>query len=180
MTVLALRQRRPAVLEDLLAAYGKEIQAVAYLIVRDRADAEDVVVETLVAALEHGSELREEAALRSWLLRIATNKALSIRRHTARVVRLETVPEGSSRSHENDSLMRAVLIDGVNTLPPRMKAAIVLRYYADLSVEECARALGKSPNTVKAQLQEGLERLRSALADASGGASQKALEARNV
>jgi RNA polymerase sigma-70 factor (ECF subfamily) len=83
MVVQALRTRQPAVLEDLLAAYGREIQSVAYLIVRDRTDAEDVVVETLIAALEHGPALRDEQALRAWLLRIATNRALSMRRRTS-------------------------------------------------------------------------------------------------
>jgi DNA-directed RNA polymerase specialized sigma24 family protein len=52
MTVEALRRRRPEALDDLLATYGKQIQGVAYLILRDRADAEDVVVETLLTAYE--------------------------------------------------------------------------------------------------------------------------------
>jgi RNA polymerase sigma factor (sigma-70 family) len=57
------------------------------------------------------------------------------------------------------------LLDGVADLPPQMRAAVVLRYYADLPVEEVAAALGKSPNTIKAQLQTALDRLRVALAD---------------
>jgi RNA polymerase sigma factor (sigma-70 family) len=166
MVVEALRMRQPAVLENLLATYGREIQAVAYLIVRDRADAEDVVVETLVSALEHGPSLREDSALRAWLLRIATNRALSMRRRTARVVRLEVVPEMPARGGV-DSDSRLALLDGIAGLPPRMRAALVLRYYADLSVDECATALGKSPNTIKAQLQEALARLRVAMGEDS-------------
>ena len=54
MTVEALRRRRPETLADLLRAYGRELQAVAYLILRDRADAEDVVIETLLTAFERG------------------------------------------------------------------------------------------------------------------------------
>ena len=76
MTVEALRRGRPEVLADLLALYGRDMQAVAYLIVRDRAAAEDIVADSLLAALDHGRSLRDEAALRPWLLRIATNKAL--------------------------------------------------------------------------------------------------------
>jgi DNA-directed RNA polymerase specialized sigma24 family protein len=48
-----------------------------------------------------------------------------------------------------------------------MRAAVVLRYYADLTVDEVARALGKSPNTIKAQLQTALDRLRRSLTDPS-------------
>jgi RNA polymerase sigma-70 factor (ECF subfamily) len=169
MTVEALRGRRPDVLEDLLVLHGREIQAVAYLILRDRADAEDVVIETLLTALEHGRRLRDEGALRAWLLRIATNHALGMRRSQARVVRLHVVPEPVGRGDvAAETTGRVALLDGVADLPPRMRAAVVLRYYADLPVEEVAIALGKSPNTIKAQLQVALDRLRSSLAESVG------------
>ncbi|HEY6015087.1 MAG TPA: sigma factor, partial [Candidatus Limnocylindrales bacterium] len=89
MTVEALRRRRPSTLADLLEAYGRELQAVAYLILRDRAEAEDVVIETLLTAFERGGDIRDERALRAWLLRVATNHALGRRRRTARLVRLD-------------------------------------------------------------------------------------------
>jgi DNA-directed RNA polymerase specialized sigma24 family protein len=65
MTVEALRRQRPETLADLLEAYGREIQAVAYLIVRDHAEAEDIVVETLLTAFERGGAIRDERALRA-------------------------------------------------------------------------------------------------------------------
>ena len=178
MTLQALRGRRPDVLEDLLALHGREIQAVAYLILRDRSDAEDVVVETLLSALEHGPSLRDDRALRPWLLRIATNHALGLRRSQARVVRLHVVPETSGRGDlAAEATGRVALLDGIADLPPRMRAAVVLRYYADLSVEDVAAALGKSPNTIKAQLQVALDRLRLALADPLGPSSSEARHA---
>jgi len=64
MTVEALRRRRPETLADLLATYGRELQSVAYLILRDRSEAEDVVIETLLTAFEKGGSVREERALR--------------------------------------------------------------------------------------------------------------------
>ena len=57
------------------------------------------------------------------------------------------------------------LLEGIAELPVQMRAAVVLRYYADLPVDEVAAALGKSPNTIKAQLQTALDRLRAALAE---------------
>jgi RNA polymerase sigma factor (sigma-70 family) len=69
-----------------------------------------------------------------------------------------------------DATTRITLLDGVDALPPQMRAALILRYYAELSVDEVATALGKSPNTVKAQLQAALDRLRIHLADPVGGA----------
>ena len=79
MTVEALRQRRPHTLADLLDAHGREIQAVAFLILRDRAAAEDVTIETLLTAFEKGDSIRDDRSLRAWLLKVATNKATAVR-----------------------------------------------------------------------------------------------------
>ena len=166
MTVEALRRPRPETLGALLEAYGRELQAVAHLILRDRQEADDIVIETLLAAYERGGSIRDERALRAWLLRVATNHALSRRRRTARVIRLDVVPDFAGvRDLASDSTTRVALLDSVGALPAAMRAAVVLRYYADLPVEEVAAALGKSPNTIKAQLQTALGRLRVHLAE---------------
>jgi RNA polymerase sigma factor (sigma-70 family) len=166
MTVEALRRQRPETLGDLLEVYGRELQAVAYLILRDRAGAEDIVVETLLTAFERGGSIREERALRAWLIRVATNHALGVRRRSGRMVRLDVVPDRPAKGDlGGDSSTRLALLDGIADLPLQMRTAVVLRYYADLSVDEVATTLGKSPNTIKAQLQTALDRLRIHLAD---------------
>ena len=97
---------------------------------------------------------------------VATNEALGLRRRTARLVRLDVVPDAAGpRDLAADASTRVTLLDGVDSLPAQMRAAVVLRYYADLSVDEIATALGKSPNTIKAQLQVALDRLRQYLAE---------------
>jgi RNA polymerase sigma factor (sigma-70 family) len=166
MTVEALRRRRPQTLADLLDAHGREIQAVAYLILRDRLAAEDVTIETLLTAFEKGGSIRDDSAVRAWLLKVATNKALAIRRTGSRFVGLDLVPERAAPGDlAGEAASHIVLLAGVAELPPAMRAAVVLRYYSDLPVEEVAAALGKSPNTIKAQLQTALDRLRRSLAD---------------
>lgn len=168
MTIAALRGRHPEVLDDLLARYGRELQGVAYLILRDLAAAEDVVVDTLLTALDRGDQLRDESALRPWLLRIATNRALGIRRSGARVLTLQSVPEMAVRAGTSDD--RVVLLAAVERLPQRTRAAVVLRYYADMSVRDVASAMGTSENTVKTQLREALALLRTALGNEAGDA----------
>ncbi len=178
MTVEALRRRRPETLGALLETYGRELQSVAYLILRDRAEAEDVVIETLLTAFERGGDIRDERALRAWLLRVATNQALGVRRRSARVTRLEVVPDRAAAGDLGaDSSTRIALLDGIADLPVQMRAAVVLRYYADLGVDEIATTLGKSPNTIKAQLQTALDRLRIHLADPVGPSLGEAFHA---
>jgi RNA polymerase sigma factor (sigma-70 family) len=169
MTVEALRRRRPETLGELLETYGRELQSVAYLILRDRDAAEDVVIETLLTAFERAGSIRDDRALRAWLIKVATNHALGMRRRSGRVVRLDVVPErAASGDLGSDSSTRVVLLDGIADLPVQMRAAVVLRYYADLGIDEIAATLGKSPNTIKAQLQTALDRLRIHLADPVG------------
>lgn len=62
----------------------------------------------------------------------------------------------------DDSL---ALWQAVRDLPPRMRAAIGLRYYLDLPVETVAQVLNVSPNTIKTQLKSALAHLRTSLAD---------------
>ena len=167
MTVQALRSRQPHTLADLLDRYGREIQAVAFLILRDRALAEDITIETLLTAFERGGSIRDEAALRPWLLKVATNKAISVRRRGSRIVGIDLAPDRAAPGDvAGEAAFRITLIAGIDALPPAMRAAIVLHYYSDLSVEAVATALGKSPNTIKAQLQTALDRLRRSVGDA--------------
>ena len=72
----------------------------------DRAAAEDVMVDTLMAALDRGSQSRDPNALRAWLLRIATNQALGSRRKGARVDPSPR-PARSTRSHGRPGCRRS-------------------------------------------------------------------------
>jgi RNA polymerase sigma-70 factor (ECF subfamily) len=164
MTVEALRRGRPEVLDDLLRSYGHDLHAVAYTILRDRSAAEDVVADTLLIALDKGDQLRDDSALRPWLLRIATNRALRHRHRGARIVELEVI-DGMAAPAGPDAEELTTLWNAVAALAPRMRAAVVLRYYLDLSVDDVAAALEVSPNTVKTQLKSALARLRAALAE---------------
>jgi RNA polymerase sigma factor (sigma-70 family) len=172
LTVEALRRGEPEVLADLLAQHGREIQGVAWLILRDSQAAEDVLMDTLITALDHGSTLRDGRALRAWLLRIATNLALGARRRKQRVTTIDVLPDAPAP--QSDATDRLVLLAGLAELPPRTRAAVVLHYYADLSVADVAAAMGTSENTVKTQLRTALGRLRASLgaADARGAATE--------
>ena len=73
------------------------------------------------------------------------------------------VPDRPARRTDEDE--RLTLLSCVDRLAPRTRAAVVLRYYADLSVRDVAETLGTSENTVKTQLREALAQMRTALAE---------------
>jgi RNA polymerase sigma-70 factor (ECF subfamily) len=148
-------------LDALYARYADEIQGVAFLILRDRYEAEDVMAETLITAWRRGRDLRDAAALRPWLLRIATNHALAVRRKGRNVRPMDDVDVAVADS-TGPLATRIALAAAIDRLPAEMRAAVVLHYFADLSVEDVARALKKSPNTIKSQLRVALGQLRAA------------------
>ncbi len=174
-----LRDHRPEAVDRLLAEHGAEIQTVAQVILRDRDEAADVLEETVIAAWEKASSLRDPAALRPWLLRIATNRALNRRRRTARLVCLDSVLDQPAADPLAPMETHLAILDGLALLAPRERAAIALRYLADLPLEEVARAMGTSTNTVKTQLREALAKLRRGM-DEGAGARTAPAEARHA
>lgn len=164
--VAELRQGHVDALDTLLRTYGGEIQAVAYLTLRNEHDAEEVLADTLLTAWQKIGTLRDPDRLRPWLLTIAIRIALRRRRRLQpRVVSLD--PGAVSPSTAPATLDELELRDAINRLPPRMRAVVALNVVADLPVAEVARVLGTSENTVKSQLRVARARLRVALRDPS-------------
>lgn len=159
---LALRARDPTAVSDLLAAFGQEIQAIAYLILRSHADAEEVLMDTMVTAWKHSGDLREQTALRAWLLRIASRHALSRRRSRKATRPLDGEAERIA-VREDATIERLAILDELDRLPPQIRAAIVLHYVSGLRIPDVAYVLRKSENTVKTQLKVGRARLHAAL-----------------
>jgi RNA polymerase sigma-70 factor (sigma-E family) len=135
----------------------------AYLITGDREEAADVAQEAFARAFQHWRKVRTMDRPGAWLQRVASNLAISWRRRNRFWARAAEAPERAAPDREvTDDLL---LIEGLQLLTPAQRAAIVLRYYADQSVEQTARALGKRPGTVRALTSQGVARLRDFLAD---------------
>jgi RNA polymerase sigma factor (sigma-70 family) len=133
--------------------------------------AEDLVQEAFLRAFGQLDTLREQAAFPGYLRQTVLNQArahfrrrrierLSVRRHAL----LAGSPPGVPPDVEQrDSLWRAL-----QRLPYRQRAALVLRYYEDLSESEAAQVLGTSVSAVKALVSRGTRALRAEL-EPSGG-----------
>jgi RNA polymerase sigma factor (sigma-70 family) len=61
--------------------------------------------------------------------------------------------------------LRIVMLDALATLPPRARVVVVMRYWADLSVDQTAELLGCSPGNVKSQSARALDKLRRVLGE---------------
>jgi len=156
---------------DLAIEFGAALErqtpillASARALLRNEADARDLVQTTLEIASRRIGELRDPFALRPWLMAIQVREAFRLRRRLARLIHLApTVLElqGSPGPDSDVIALRAALPN----LPPRARAAVVLHYLGGLSVAEVARAMKISENTTKGHLKVGLARLREELKD---------------
>ncbi|MFQ5523636.1 MAG: RNA polymerase sigma factor [Acidimicrobiia bacterium] len=145
---------------------------VAYLVVRDSSEAEDVTQDALVKAYQSLDRFRAEAPFRPWLLRIVRNEALNRVRSTKRRERLalqvanDPVSGDAAPSPETEVMseeVRGRLLGLIEDLPERYRNVIVHRYLLDLSEEETSQILGVPVGTVKSRSWRAVQRLRRSL-----------------
>ena len=116
--------------------------------------AEDAFQETFLRALKAYRRLEHAEHLRAWVLTIAQNVALdALRRSKPSSELVDTGVEDSRPAYEN-------LADLTDGLPPKERAAVVLRYGYDLSYDQIAAAVGSSPDAARQAASTGVRRLR--------------------
>ncbi|HEC34657.1 MAG TPA: RNA polymerase sigma factor [Chloroflexi bacterium] len=164
-------------LEALVRRYQVQAVRAAYLIVRDRETAEDIVQSAFLRAYQRIGQFDAERPFGPWFLRSVVNDAIKAAARRQRQVPLEA---GSGR--EEASLVdlladpnpgpadlveaaetRQAVLAALDRLPPAQRAAIVLRYYLGLSEAKMADELACPPGTVKWRLHAARKRLRALL-----------------
>ena len=126
-----------------------------------RAEAEDCFQETFIAALRAYPRLRADSNLRAWVLTIAHRKALDSHRGRARRALPVADPAAvDGRSSTPAPARDEALWGAVHGLPERQRAAVLLRFLADLPHRDIAAAIGCSEQAARRSLHEGLIKLR--------------------
>jgi RNA polymerase sigma-70 factor (sigma-E family) len=138
--------------DDLFQRRYQPMVRVAYLLVGSRAEAEDVVQDAFARVdLRWGRMDNPDG----YLHRCVVNRAYDVLRRRRLEQRV-----GRLRRDETSELQADELGDALAALPPKRRAAVVLRYYAGLSEREIADALGVRPGTVKSMVHRALAQLR--------------------
>ncbi len=178
--------------ESIMRRHNRLMFRTARGIVNDDNDAQDVVQEAYLRAFAAMRSYRGEAALSTWLARIAINEALSLQRKKGRLAPHEsqvpsdtqhlaeeaTMAELSSDtpSPENQAAqaqLRVLLQRAIDQLPPLYRSVFMLRAVQEMSVEETASALQVSPDVVKTRYLRARSMLRNQLhADVGPEATQ--------
>ncbi len=168
-----------AACEDCVRLHAPGIYRLALRLMRDEAEAEDVMQETFLNAFKAIDQFDGRSGLRTWLYRIAYNAAMMrLRRPRREFVTVEaasepeegtpvprelydwsSVPEQEMEKAE----LRAEMEKAIEDLPEKLKAVFVMRELEELSTEETAEALGVKLEVVKTRLHRARLRLRERL-----------------
>lgn len=130
----------------------------------DRGVAEELAQETLIRVWDRWATVRRASSPDAWAHRVALNLANShFRRRAAERRARHRMGETREAEEETDTSVAVSVRDAVAALPPRQRAAVVLRFYGDLSVADAAAVLNCAPGTVKSLTARGVAALRQSL-----------------
>ena len=170
--IASARQGEAAAWEGLVAQHQEAIFRLAYLLLGDADDAQDVAQETFIRAYQALDRFDASRPMRPWLLRIAANLAHNRRRSAGRYLsalqrafRAEPPPPSpkpvealTGQQMEAHSLWRAV-----RRLRSDEQQVVYLRYFLELPEADMAAALDIAPGTVKSRLHRTLKKLRAVI-----------------
>jgi RNA polymerase sigma-70 factor (sigma-E family) len=155
-------------LGELYARHAPEGIRLAFLLTGDRALAEDLVQEAFARLVGRLRHLRDLGAFSAYLRRTIVNLSTSHfrRRRVERSYLERSAMAQESQTNPNEEL-DATMHEALLRLPERQRAAIVLRFYEDLSDVRTAEVLRCSPGTVRSLVSRGMTTLRSELEGAA-------------
>lgn len=177
--VLRARERDEAAVRTLTQRFNRRLFRVARSILRDDAEAEDVVQEAFVRAFTGLAMFRGDASFGTWITRIAMNEALG--RLRSRRPTVDWQSYGENRTHEQvldvplsavgddperimaQGEIRVVLEQAIDELPDSFRAVFVARLVEGMTVEETADLFGLKTETVKTRLHRARLLLRESL-----------------
>ena len=151
--------------ETIVRRREAQVLRIAFRILGNWADAEDVAQETFLRLHRHGTGFRDEAALGSWLYCVTVNLCFDRTRVAKPAAEM---PELQARGISAESSVirdqaKEKLMAALTMLPAKERAAVVLREIEGLTTAEVAEVLGSSEVTVRSQISKALGRLRGIL-----------------
>ncbi|MBI4314635.1 MAG: RNA polymerase sigma factor [Chloroflexi bacterium] len=170
---LVTRARRAdeAAWETLTRAYAEAAFRLAYLILGDPDDADDVAQEAFIRAYRALNQFDLARPFRPWLLSIVANLARNRLRSAGRyLAALQRAARADPEAHvgapaDSAAAEAREVWQAVKRLGQTDSEIIYLRYFLDMSEADTAQTLGVAPGTVKSRTHRALERLRSVVAN---------------
>jgi RNA polymerase sigma-70 factor (ECF subfamily) len=185
-----VRGGETALFEILMRRHNQRVYRVARSIVKDEAEAEDVMQQAYINAYLHLNQFERRAQFSTWLTRITMYEALARRRKTRPEEPLSMHEEGwvgapggaiesEQVSPERQAYSRELgrlIEDAVDALPETYRAVFMLREVEGLSTSETAEGLGVGEEAVKTRLHRARAMVRRSLTDQLGASAAQAFQ----
>ncbi|MEO8288915.1 MAG: RNA polymerase sigma factor [Chloroflexota bacterium] len=190
VAIQRLQHRDIGGLDELMLRYQLRAIRAAYLVCRDPSMAEDIVQTAFLRAYERIDQFDSSRPFGPWFLRSVVNDAIQATVREQRTIPLDTDIQiqivGSSTHWKSTGANVVEQIERLETgaeiraaiaqLPVKQRAAIVLRYYLDLTDDEISARLNSTPSTVRWRLHAARMRLRSLVPEWLRPAKQLSVE----
>lgn len=167
--VVAFRAGHAAAFDVIVRRHQRHVYQICYRFMHNHEDAADLAQDTFVRAHRGLARFNGNAALKTWLYRIAVNTCLNrLERKRPVMEPIDAEPRIDTRvEHPDAALARAEdaarVRNAIRRLPPKQRAALILRMYRELPHDEIAGILGSSVGAVKANVFHALANLRKML-----------------
>ncbi len=146
---------------DYVRSRSRALLRTAYLLTGNVADAEDLVQSALAKTYLAWDRIQDRSALDGYVRRAIVNTHISWwRRRRLEEYPTDEIPEQAVVDHPVSSDLQESLRRAIDRLPQRMRAAVMLRYYDDMTEAEVAEVLGISLGTVKSTVSRAMAKLR--------------------
>lgn len=169
-----------ALFEIIMRRYNQRLYRVARAILRQDAEAEDVMQDTYVRAYQHLGQFAGKARFATWLTRIAVHEALARAHRQSRFAPLDTAADpgdamtqlaSRARTPEqntSDAEIRRLLEQAIEALPEQYRTVVMLRDVQEMSTAETAACLELTEENVKVRLHRARAQLRRQLYRGAG------------
>ena len=149
------------VFRDYVRSRSRSLLRTAYLLTGNSADAEDLVQAALAKTYQAWDRIEDRGALDGYVRRAMVNTHISWwRRRRVEEFPTDEIPEQAVVDHAGSSEIEETLRRAIDRLPQRMRAAVTLRYFEDMTEAEVAEVLGVSLGTVKSTVSRAVAKLR--------------------
>lgn len=163
-----MKQGNPQIIQELYKRYNKVVYGIAFSILKNKEDAEDVVqiVFSKLYQMDKSKLPKEKAG--SWLYSVTKNEAFAIIRKKHENIKLENIYHCEKEENEIDNMIDKDSYDKlINKLDKKEQEIISLKILAGLTFQEIAEVLGESINTIKWRYYKSIYSLRIMLGNLS-------------
>jgi RNA polymerase sigma-70 factor, ECF subfamily len=167
------RRGDPRAFSDLLTGFDRGFRALAYRLLGDSHELDDVLQEAYVKAFRALPRFRRESTFRTWLYRVVYNTCLDhLKRGRPEPIELGAEIGGMAADPADLVATRTALEEALATLAPIERAAVLLVDAEGLSYDEAATIVGVAPGTIASRLNRARASLRQSLRTNREGVSR--------